>query len=111
MVLAEGLAEHLPTSVIDGIARDDHGHLSLGKVNLSDLIATMVGERYKLKTGDNKKTRGVQLGYEARCSQPHAFDVMLGSQLGIGAYRALTQKPRCTYGINCGSVIIDLCSV
>jgi len=92
VVLAEGLAEHLPKAVIDGITRDDHGHLSLGKVNLATLIATMVSERYKLKTGDTKKTRGVQLGYESRCSQPHAFDVMLGSQLGIGAYRALTQE-------------------
>jgi ATP-dependent phosphofructokinase / diphosphate-dependent phosphofructokinase len=34
----------------------------------------------------------VQLGYESRCSPPHAFDVMLGSQLGIGAYRALVEE-------------------
>ena len=35
---------------------------------------------------------GLQLGYEARCAKPHAFDVMLGSQLGVGAYRALVEK-------------------
>jgi 6-phosphofructokinase len=35
---------------------------------------------------------GVQLGYESRCAPPHAFDVMLGSQLGIGAYRALVEE-------------------
>ena len=34
----------------------------------------------------------LQLGYEARCTLPHAFDVMLGSQLGVGAYRALVEK-------------------
>jgi 6-phosphofructokinase 1 len=34
----------------------------------------------------------VQLGYEARCAKPHAFDVMLGCQLGVGAYRALVEK-------------------
>jgi 6-phosphofructokinase 1 len=34
----------------------------------------------------------VQLGYEARCAKPHAFDVMLGSQLGVGAYRSLVEK-------------------
>jgi 6-phosphofructokinase 1 len=34
----------------------------------------------------------LQLGYEARCAKPHAFDVMLGSQLGVGAYRALVEK-------------------
>ena len=35
---------------------------------------------------------GLQLGYESRCAQPNAFDVMLGSQLGVGAYRALVQE-------------------
>ena len=35
---------------------------------------------------------GLQLGYESRCAKPHAFDVMLGSQLGVGAYRALVEK-------------------
>ncbi len=34
----------------------------------------------------------MQLGYESRCAPPHAFDVMLGSQLGIGAYRALVEE-------------------
>src|SRR5690606_37854567 len=39
-----------------------------------------------------KKLTGIQVGYESRCALPHAFDVMLGSQLGIGAYRALVEK-------------------
>ena len=34
----------------------------------------------------------MQLGYESRCAPPHAFDVMLGSQLGIGAYRAVIEE-------------------
>ncbi|MFN9363903.1 MAG: 6-phosphofructokinase, partial [Planctomycetota bacterium] len=34
----------------------------------------------------------LQLGYESRCAKPHAFDVMLGSQLGVGAYRALVEE-------------------
>lgn len=38
------------------------------------------------------KLTGVQLGYESRCAAPHAFDVMLGSQLGVGAYRALVDE-------------------
>ena len=28
----------------------------------------------------------------SRCARPHAFDVMLGSQLGVGAYRALAER-------------------
>ena len=35
---------------------------------------------------------GLQLGYESRCARPQAFDVMLGSQLGVGAYRALVER-------------------
>ena len=34
----------------------------------------------------------MQLGYESRCSAPHAFDVVLGSQLGLGAFRALAEE-------------------
>jgi ATP-dependent phosphofructokinase / diphosphate-dependent phosphofructokinase len=49
-------------------------------------------KRYAEKTGRKKKATGLQLGYESRCAPPHAFDVMLGSQLGIGAYRALVEE-------------------
>jgi 6-phosphofructokinase len=52
----------------------------------------MVAAKYHARTGRRKKVTGVQLGYEARCAAPHAFDVILGSQLGIGAYRALVEE-------------------
>ena len=51
-----------------------------------------MAKRYEERTGRKKKLTGVQLGYESRCAPPHAFDVMLGSQLGIGAYRALVEE-------------------
>ena len=92
VVLAEGLAEVLPESYISGVHRDEHGHLSLGKVNLAELMSTHVAARYQARMGRTKKMRGVQLGYESRCAPPHAFDVMLGSQLGIGAYSALVEE-------------------
>ena len=92
VVLAEGLAEMLPASQLEDLPRDDHGHLSLGRMDLGKLIAHLVGERYEAKTGRKKKLTGLQLGYESRCAPPHAFDVMLGSQLGIGAYRALVEE-------------------
>jgi 6-phosphofructokinase 1 len=44
--------------------------------------------------GSKRKITPLQLGYEARCAPPHAFDVMLGSQLGVGAYRALVEERR-----------------
>ena len=91
VVLAEGLAEALPERYIAGVHRDEHGHLSLGKLNLAEMMATVIAKRYLARTGRTKKMRGVQFGYESRCSPPHAFDVMLGSQLGIGAYGALVE--------------------
>ncbi len=92
VVLAEGLSELLPESFLKNLPRDEHGHLSLGRINLGSLVGQMVTELYHARTGRRKKVTGVQLGYESRCAPPHAFDVMLGSQLGIGAYRALVEE-------------------
>jgi 6-phosphofructokinase 1 len=92
VVLAEGLAELLPEEYLRHVARDDHGHVSLGRIDFGKLVAKIVAERYEKRTGKSKKLVGVQLGYESRCSPPHAFDVILGSQLGVGAYRALVEK-------------------
>lgn len=92
VVLAEGLAELLPESALESTSRDEHGHISLGKVDLGKLVARIVSERYESRTGRKKKITGIQLGYESRSAAPHAFDVMLGSQLGIGAYRALVEE-------------------
>jgi 6-phosphofructokinase 1 len=92
VVLAEGLAEALPDEQIQNLPRDEHGHLSLGRMDLGKLVAQLVTKRYEKVTGRKKKVSGLQLGYESRCAPPHAFDVMLGSQLGIGAYRALVEE-------------------
>lgn len=92
VVLAEGLAEFLPPSSVGDVDRDEHGHISLGKLDLGKLLSTVVSSRYEARKGRSKKVRGVQLGYESRCAPPHAFDVILGSQLGIGAYRALVEE-------------------
>jgi 6-phosphofructokinase 1 len=91
VVLAEGLAELLPPSFLEALPRDDHGHLSLGKIDLAKLMTRIVAERYERRTGRKKKLSSVQLGYESRCAEPHSFDVMLGSQLGIGAYGCLVE--------------------
>jgi ATP-dependent phosphofructokinase / diphosphate-dependent phosphofructokinase len=92
IVLAEGLAELLPGEMLAGIPRDDHGHISISAVNLGRRFSDLVAKAYKEKCGKKRKITGVQLGYESRCAPPNAFDVMLGSQLGVGAYRALVEK-------------------
>jgi len=92
IVLAEGLAEYLPYEHIEGVPRDEHGHIAISKLNLSRLFSDLIGEEYTEQTGKTRKITGLQLGYESRCARPQAFDVMLGSQLGVGAYRALVEK-------------------
>ena len=92
IVLAEGLAEYLPAKSLEGIPRDDHGHISISHVQLGRMFARLVAEEFKRQTNRSRKVVGLQLGYESRCAKPHAFDVMLGSQLGVGAYRALAER-------------------
>ncbi len=92
VVLAEGLAEMLPAEQTKDLPRDEHGHLTLARMDLGKLVAMLVARRYEERTKRKKKVTGLQIGYESRCAPPHAFDVMLGSQLGIGAYRALVEE-------------------
>ncbi len=94
IVMAEGLAEYLPSEYLRGISRDDHGHISISQVNVGRVFAKLVAAEYTKQTGKVRKVTGLQLGYEARCALPHAFDVMLGSQLGVGAYRALVEDKK-----------------
>lgn len=92
IVLAEGLAEFLPWEYVKDVPRDEHGHISIAQIDLGRTFARLVGAEYKAQTGKSRKITGLQLGYESRCAAPHAFDVMLGSQLGVGAYRALIEE-------------------
>jgi ATP-dependent phosphofructokinase / diphosphate-dependent phosphofructokinase len=92
VVMAEGLAEFLPYKEIEGVPRDEHGHIAISKLNLSRFFSERIAAEFKKQTGRSRKVTGLTLGYEARCARPQAFDVMLGSQLGVGAYRALVEK-------------------
>ena len=92
LVIAEGLAEYLPFSFVEGVERDDHGHINISKVSLFQIMSKAVQETYAKKTGRTRLVKGIQLGYEARCAKPLAFDAMLGSQLGVGAFRALAEE-------------------
>jgi 6-phosphofructokinase len=89
--VAEGLAEKLaddqrPREV------DSHGNSLLGSVKIGEHLAAAMENAYEKRTGDSIKVRSKQIGYEARCASPVAFDVLLGSQLGVGAYRAIVDE-------------------
>jgi ATP-dependent phosphofructokinase / diphosphate-dependent phosphofructokinase len=92
VLLAEGLSEMLSDKALAGASRDQYGHVSFGTFDLSRMLSQRAAQRYRDKTGRAIKITGVQLGYESRCAAPHAFDVMLATQLGFGAYRALAEE-------------------
>jgi len=93
IVLAEGLSELLPMEIIKDVSRDDHGHIAVAEVRLYERALRLIETRYAERTnGRKRRMRGLQLGYTARCAKPTAFDAMLGSQLGVGAFRALEEQ-------------------
>ena len=92
IVVAEGLAEFLPWSKLEHVPRDAHGHISASEVDLARFLSKLVQKAFNEQTGRERKCKPFQLGYESRCARPHSFDVMLGSQLGVGAYRALMEE-------------------
>ena len=100
IVMAEGLAESFPQSEIRecvsesayrSLKPDTFGHFPVSQLKYSGRIGQLVAEEYKRRTGKERKIVGLQSGYEVRCHKPTAFDVILGSQLGVGAYRALAE--------------------
>ena len=70
IVMAEGLAEYLPRERLEGIPRDDHGHISIAQVNLGKLLSKLVEEEFTRQTGRRRRVNGVQLGYEVRSPDP-----------------------------------------
>lgn len=98
VVLAEGLASFYPLTLPASeetpieVEYDPFGHISSSSVDLGKRIAKRVAKRFQERAGKKRKVNGVQLGYETRCARPHAYDVILGSQLGVGAYRALVEE-------------------
>jgi 6-phosphofructokinase len=89
--IAEGLADRLPEEMRPK-ETDSHGNIVLGEAQVGKLLAEAMELRYREKTGREVKVRNKQIGYEIRCTSPAAFDILLGCQLGVGAYRALAEQ-------------------
>jgi 6-phosphofructokinase 1 len=86
--VAEGLASLLPG---DEPEVDRGGFSLLGAAHVGERIAQATEAAYLRASGRTVRVRSKQIGYEARCAEPVAFDILLGSQLGVGAYRALCE--------------------
>ncbi|MDQ7821659.1 MAG: diphosphate--fructose-6-phosphate 1-phosphotransferase [Candidatus Eremiobacteraeota bacterium] len=90
-VVAEGFFEFLEEKDIEkhitkleSLERDEHGHIRLSELNISDVLK--FGVKKKLKKHDIKMTIVDQeLGYELRCVHPCPFDVEYTRNLGYAA--------------------------
>ncbi|MDR2641470.1 MAG: 6-phosphofructokinase [Planctomycetaceae bacterium] len=99
-IVSEGIAEFLPLSEIKKCCSDDEykslkpdtfGHFPVSQLKYSSWLGRLISDEYKKRTGKSKKMVGLQFGYEIRCNQSTAYDIVLGSQLGIGGYRAIAE--------------------
>ena len=101
--ISEGIAEYLPLSEIKmclsqdeyvSLKPDSFGHFPVSQLKYTSRLGRLIAEEYKIRTGKSRKMVGLQFGYECRCHAPTAFDIILGSQLGVGAYRALCEAAK-----------------
>ena len=91
--VAEGLADILTGSKVPDEV-DEHGNPLLGSLGIGEQLAKHMERALFARTGVKKRIRAKQIGYETRCAEPGAFDVMLGAQLGVGAYCAVAEERR-----------------
>jgi 6-phosphofructokinase 1 len=101
IIMAEGLAEFLPLAEIErcvshdefiNLKPDSFGHFPVSQLKFSGRVGRWIKQKVKHAIKQDIKISGLQFGYEVRCQRPTAFDVALGSQLGVGAYRALAEQ-------------------
>jgi ATP-dependent phosphofructokinase / diphosphate-dependent phosphofructokinase len=101
IAMAEGIAEFLTQAEMQeclsgseyrSLEPDPHGHFPVSQLKFTGYLSRLVAERFEKLGKKGPRLVGLQLGYEVRCHRPTAFDVILGSQLGVGAYRALAEK-------------------
>jgi 6-phosphofructokinase 1 len=101
ILMAEGIGEYLPLDAIEKcVSRDEYtalepdsfGHFPVSQMKFSGRVGRWISQEVKKRTGNKLKISGLQFGYEVRCHKPTAFDVILGSQVGVGAYRALAEE-------------------
>ena len=91
ILVSEGLADKLPEEDKPKTV-DEHGNIRLSEAKIGEHIARTVETIYKRKTGRPIKIKTDSIGYTTRCMEPTAYDVILGSQLGRGAYKLIKDE-------------------
>ena len=93
-IVSEGVFHFMSDAEIESsgiqFTYDDHGHPELGNVSKAHIFNLLLQIRLK-QLNINIKSRPVELGYELRCVNPTAFDLMYCSLLGLGVKRLFDQ--------------------
>ena len=89
--IAEGLADRLSDEEKSHMEKDRHGNLRLSEARIGERLSRLLTGLYKQKTGREKSFKHQLVGYETRQNPPSLYDVLLTSQLGVGAYRLFEQ--------------------
>lgn len=86
-IISEGVFHFMSDNEIENsginFSYDDHGHPELGNVSKAHIFNGLLQNIIK-DLGLGVKSRPVELGYELRCVQPNAYDLMYCSMLGYG---------------------------
>jgi 6-phosphofructokinase len=69
---------------------DEHGHPELGNVSKAHIFNILIQRELK-RLELNVKSRPVEIGYEIRCVQPIAFDLLYCALLGMGVKKLFDQ--------------------
>jgi len=86
ILLSEGLVDRLPKEQVPKEV-DEHGNIKFSEALLGYKLAKVVSDMYLEKTGRKLRVKAETVGYTTRCAEPSAFDIILASQLGAGAFR------------------------
>lgn len=86
-VISEGVFHFMSDEEIENskinFTYDDHGHPELGNVSKAHIFNILLQNKLK-ELNISVKSRPVELGYELRCVQPTAYDLMYCGMLGFG---------------------------
>jgi 6-phosphofructokinase 1 len=87
VIISEGVFHFMSDKEIENtginFTYDDHGHPELGTVSKAHIFNILLTRELK-KLNIKVKSRPVELGYELRCIQPVASDLVYCTLLGIG---------------------------
>ncbi|MDX9999694.1 MAG: diphosphate--fructose-6-phosphate 1-phosphotransferase [Polyangia bacterium] len=92
-VIAEGLAEVVQPedlAELDGVERDDHGHIRYSEIPFGRILQQQVRKRLKAR-GIDTTIVNKNIGYELRCADPIPFDQEYTQDLGYAAMAFLSQ--------------------